>query len=330
MGFGDFDILCHRTYLPLCSLVGPYNHEGLSAAETTLFPTGIIPGCFARTIVLANTIIFNVGNAFMHIGAIGVLVLIIFNVRSKYTAIGRVEILHFFYIFTALTMISLVIDAGVTPPGSPSYPYFVSIQSGLTSALCCCLMLNGFLGFQLYEDDTFWSKWSLRVMSFLAFALTFVVSLLTFQGWGGDSMSPTNTTGLFVVLYILNAIFLAVYFASQLTLSAIILQDLWAVGAVFLGGFFFVVGQVLLYVFAETICLRVKHYIDGVFFATVCNLFAVMMVYKYWDMITSEDMEFGVSNREAHWEVKELMEDDQRYDNGSEYASSTYGLTHFQ
>ena len=45
------------------------------------------------------------------------------------------------------------------------------------------------------------------------------------------------------------------------------------------------------------------------------------MVYKYWDMITTEDLEFSVSNKESTWEVKELLEDSRRYDNDSDYNS---------
>jgi pSer/pThr/pTyr-binding forkhead associated (FHA) protein len=37
---------------------------------------------------------------------------------------------------------------------------------------------------------------------------------------------------------------------------------------------------VLLYAFSDTICDNVQHYLDGLFFTTICNLLAVMMVYK--------------------------------------------------
>jgi hypothetical protein len=322
MGFGDFDFLCKKAPVPLCLLVGPYDDDigsGLSA-------TGVMPKCYARSIELANTMIFQVGSDFIHIAAIIVLLIIIFNIRGKYTAIGRTEILDFFYLFIVQTVLSLVIDAGVTPPGSGSYAYFVAVQAGIASALCCCLMVNGFLGFQLYEDGTKTSVWSLRIASVCAFALTFVIALFTFQGWGGDSLSPTNTTALFVVMYILNAVFVLIYIGSQLVLSIFILRDVWPVGAIGLGVFFFVAGQVLFNALSDTVCINVKHYVDGTFFGTLCTLFTVMMVYKYWDMITKEDLEFSVSNKENAWEVKELLDDDRRYDNGSEYASSTYGL----
>ena len=41
--------------------------------------------------------IFQIGNAFVHFGGLIILLIIIFNVRAKYTAIGRKEML-FFYI----------------------------------------------------------------------------------------------------------------------------------------------------------------------------------------------------------------------------------------
>lgn len=65
---------------------------------------------------------------------------------------------------------------------------------------------------------------------------------------------------------------------------------------------FYIAGVLLLVTFSVTICDAVKHYVDGgtfritltvscilwtdilpVFFSTLAFLFAVMMVYKYWD-----------------------------------------------
>lgn len=327
MGFGSFEVICRKTYQPLCILVGPYTNSTVSV-PTDILRAGIMPKCYARSIILANTMIFNVGTAFIHLGAIFVLGIMIVSIRTKYTAIGREEILHFFYLYTLLTFISLVVDTGVSPPGSSSYPYLVSIQAGLTSASCCCLVINGLLGFQLYEDGTRRSRWSLRILCSLAFVLTFVIGLITFQGWGGSALDPSHTTGLFFVLYVLNAIMIVAYFVSEMILAIFVLHDIWALGAMILCAFFFIVGQVLMYGFSDTICIQVKHYIDGVFFATVCNLFAVMMVYKFWDMTTTEDMEFGVSNKETAWTVDDLL--DHRQDDNSVYASSTFPLTRHQ
>ena len=184
----------------------------------------------------------------------------------------------FFYLYMGLTMCSLILDSGVIPLGSSAFPYFVAIQNGLSSALCTCLLVNGFVGFQLYEDGTSLSVWLLRLSSFSMFLVSGAVSLLTFQGWA--SLGPSNTVGLFVVVYILNAICVLVYLVMQIILVVNTLQDRWPLGHISFGVLIFIIGQILLYVFSEVICENIQHYLDGLFFTTICNLLAVMMVYK--------------------------------------------------
>jgi len=242
-----------------------------------------------------------------------------------------------------LTFLSLCLDAGVIPAGSSPYPYFVAIQSGLTSALVTCLMINGFVGFQLYEDGTPLSLWTLRICSSLAFVISFLVSLATFKSWTG--MGPTNTVGLFVVLYLLNGVQLLVYVALQILLVVRTLHDRWPLGDIAFGVFFFAIGQIILYAFSSPLCTAVSHYVDGLFFATTCNLLAVMMVYKvgfppqttsdshplgprsnscqFWDSITKEDLEFSVSTRMNNWEVKELLPEEDR--RATIYTDDPYG-----
>ena len=192
--------------------------------------------------------------------------------------IGRKEITFFFYIYMLLSFMSLIIDSGVTPPGSGPYPYFAAVQNGLTSALCVCLLINGFVGFQLYEDGTTLSVWLLRTVSFAFFVITGLVSLATFKTWAG--LGPTNTIGMFIMLYLVSAVALAIYVVMQVILVVNTLQDRWPLGDIAFGVFFFVIGQVILYVFSAKICDAVNHYLDGLFFATICNLLAVMMIYK--------------------------------------------------
>ncbi|KYK56616.1 Chitin synthase export chaperone [Drechmeria coniospora] len=338
--FGDFKVICQNAPLPLCANIGPV----LSASGRV----GVEPDCYARNIELANTIIFEGAVSAMHIIALIMTVVMIIHVRSKFTAVGRKEILTFFYIYMLTTFISLIVDAGVVPPGSGPYPYFVSVQNGLSSALVTCLLINGFVGFQLYEDGTPLSIWMLRICSLVAFAVTLLVSMATFRGWAG--LGPTKTVGLFVVLYLLNAVQLFIYVGMQIILVTRTLQDRWPLGDIAFGIFFFVAGQVILYAFSAKICTAVSHYLDGLFFATMCNLLAVMMVYKvrrpprpraplrpwgvarrliadgnaqYWDSITREDLEFSVGTRMNNWEVKELLPDDDR--RATVYTDDPYG-----
>jgi hypothetical protein len=225
-------------------------------------------------------------------------------------------------------MVSLVIDCGVVPPGSSAYPYFVAVQCGLASSTCICLMINGFVGFQLYEDGTTLSVWLLRVSSLTMFLISFAVSLLTFKNWAG--LGPENTIGIFVVVYLFSALFVFVYIVMQIMLVLGTLQERWPLWHIGFGIFFFIIGQVVLYVFSKTICDNAAHYLDGLFIATVCNLLAVMMVYKYWDSITKEDLEFSVGQRQNNWEVKELLpQDDSDMHRNSVYGDSTFASSAF-
>ncbi|KAJ1337532.1 Chitin synthase export chaperone [Microdochium nivale] len=316
-GFGDFSTICRMAPLPLCASVGP-----ITAISNGV---GVPTDCFARNIELANTIIFQGASSIIHILALAMTVIMILHIRGKFTAVGRKEILAVFYIYMLLSFFSLLVDAGVVPPGNDAYPYFVSVQNGFTSALVTCLLINGFVGFQLYEDGTPLSVWMLRFCSAVAFIISFLVSLATFRDFAG--MGPTNTIGLFVVLYILNAVQLVVYVVLQTLLVLRTLQDRWPLATVIFGVFFFVVGQVILYVFSNGICESADHYLDGLSIATTCNLLAIMMVYKYWDSITKEDLEFSVGTRMNNWEIKEpLPEDDRRntvYTNDDSYAHSS-------
>jgi len=306
--------------VPLCSVVGKIS--------TISGSFGIEADCYARNIELANTIIFQGAASFAHISALIMTVIMILHVRSKFTAVGRKEITAFFYIYMMLSFVSLILDSGVIPPGNGAYPYFAAVQNGLTSALCLCLLVNGFVGFQLYEDGTTLSVWLLRTVSLAMFIITFLVSIATFKGWAG--LGPTNTIGLFVVLYLVSGLALLVYVVMQIILVVNTLQDRWPLGDIAFGVFFFVIGQVILYVFSIKICNAVQHYLDGLFFATVCNLLAVMMIYKYWDSITREDLEFSVGTKQNNWEVKELIPEDDRRNTvyqDTEYSSTLYNHT---
>lgn len=290
MGFGSFESICAKTALPLCAVIGNTDRS------TVEFATGIIPSCYSRPVELANTMIFQIGNAFIHIGALIMGLIMIINVRAKYTAIGRSEMLSFFYLYIGLVISSLVVDCGVLPPAAASYPYFVALQIALVSALCVCLLYNGILCFQFWEDG---SRKSMLVMHAACagwFVVNFVVALFTFKLLAG--FDNHSTTGLFVCAYVVNAVLLAVYVVSQLVLVFFALDSLWYLGAIVLFSFFFVVGQVLVYVLNNKICTGTTHYVDGLFFGSLCNLFAVMMVYKFWDMITTEDLEFSVASVE--------------------------------
>jgi hypothetical protein len=79
MGFGDFSTICKKASIPLCALVG---HQNISGNR------GIQAECYSRSLMLANTLIFQAANDFMHILALVMTVVMIIHVRSKFTAVG--------------------------------------------------------------------------------------------------------------------------------------------------------------------------------------------------------------------------------------------------
>jgi len=129
------------------------------------------------------------------------------------------------------------------------------------------------------------------------------------------------------IIYILwPVICTVVYIVSQLILVFRTLEDRWPVGDIVFGAAFFAVAQVILFAFSVTICDAIKHYIDGLFFFTLCMLLSVMMVYKYWDSITREDLEFSVGSKAAVWEVKDAsLAADYHEEDGSQYHGNGFG-----
>ncbi|ODV81375.1 chitin synthase export chaperone [Suhomyces tanzawaensis NRRL Y-17324] len=306
MAFGSFDLICSKTALPLCSVVA-------SAKQDDFFSKGILPVCYARSVELANTMIFQIGNAFVHIGGLIVALVVVFNVRAKYTAIGRTEMLLFTYLMIGVIVSSLIVDCGVCPPSSTSYAYFVAVQIGLSSAACITLLYNGILCFQFWEDGTRRSMWTVRLLAFAWFVANFLIAIITFKSWN-TALNHKKTEALFVVTYVLNAVIVAAYVVSQVILIVFALKTYWGLGAIGLGVFFFVAGQILTYVFSNQICNGAKHYIDGLFFGSLCNVFTFMMIYKFWDMITTDDLEFSVANVEQG--IKAFGHDDEKRASG--------------
>jgi hypothetical protein len=90
--FGSFDSICQTAALIICPLVGP--------------DRGIEPGCYSRNVEISGTLIFQpceymrlrrsevvliviIATCFVHIVAIIMTAIMIFHIRSKYTAVGE-------------------------------------------------------------------------------------------------------------------------------------------------------------------------------------------------------------------------------------------------
>jgi hypothetical protein len=54
-------------------------------------------------------------------------------------------------------------------------------------------------------------------------------------------------------------------------------------------------------------------------------LLSVMMVYKYWDSITKEDLEFSVGSKQSVWEIKDPLLAPENNDYGVDDSKSAFG-----
>lgn len=284
--FGDFDALCQRSPLPLCALIKP-----LSSGDDVQF-TGVLAKCYARTVIIDNTLIFEIGNAFLNIATLGLIMVIIHLVRLRYTSVARKEMMFFFWSLFLSVLCCLIVDTGVSPPGSASYPYFVSLQLAMYATSSWSLLYSGVCGFGIWEDSSRRSILSLSVSSVAIFIINYVVAFLTFRG-AGTFIGPSKTTILFVFTFILNPLLIVLWFCSQMIICFVLLVvNWWAIGSLVLTALFFVASQFMLYGFSRQICEGLNHYADGSLFCTLGFMFCLMMLYKYWEIITFDDDEY--------------------------------------
>ncbi|GAA6003955.1 hypothetical protein JCM10207_006483 [Rhodosporidiobolus poonsookiae] len=290
--FGSYDWVCSRGALIVCPLLGSTEW-------------GIEPVCYSRNVEFGRTLVFQPATSFLHICALLMVIIMILHIRSKYTAVGRKEILCFFYAYFLEEIIAIFLDSSIIPTNSSVYPWFAAIHTGLTCATFWCLLVNGFVGFQVVEDGTPLSLWVLQGTSAVVGLIVGLIAIGTFKDSAG--LSSSKPTGLWILQFIFNLACVVIYLVTQLILVIRTLDDRWPIGDIIFGTAFWVIGQVLLFAFSNTICDAVSHYLDGTFFHALCNLLAVMMVYKFWDSITKEDLEFSVGSKAAVWEVKESL-----------------------
>ncbi|KAI7865880.1 chitin synthase III catalytic subunit [Spinellus fusiger] len=290
-----FDGICQTVSLTLCPLVGKFD--------------GIEPFCYARNIEFAGALVFQPATLIMSLVTLIMTSIMIYSVKTKYTAVGRKEIAMFFQLYLVTAFLEMLLVTNIIPIASRLYPFFTAAHLGLISTTSWCLLLNGFVGFQFAEDGTPISLWSIRISSVAVFLTVGLVSLATFNNVG--PFTAAAPTILWTIYYLVNGAMFLIYAVSQLMLVVCTLDDPWPLGDICFGTLFFVIGQVAMHVFSVALCEQVKHYLDGLFFGCMCNLLAVMMVYKYWDSITKEDLEFSIGSKNPQWDLL-LKEDEKR------------------
>jgi len=291
--FGSFDYFCNSVVMPLCALVGDK----------------VEPKCYARNIDIGGSLLFQPATLAILFVALVMTSIMIYHIKSKYTAVGRKEIVLFFYAYMIVIIIELMLDSGAIPVSSKVYPYVVAMYYGMVISSYIILLLNGFVGFQWAEDGTATSLWIIRGSAIIGFLATFFISIATFNSFAGfNSESPVL---LFLIFFVFCPATIIIYVILQIILVIKTLDDRWPLGDICFGISFFIIGIIGQFFLSEVICTIGDHYLDGLFWGVVFNLLSVMMVYKYWDSITKEDLEFSVGGKTNVWEIKDPMINDE-------------------
>ena len=292
---GSFIGHCQSAPLPICPLVG---HPAGQASIPAI--------CYSRNTEIFGRIVLMPPSVAVYFLAFVMSAIMIWHIKQKYTAVGRKEIVIFFYFYVLTLLAELLLTTGIIPAANPIYPHLAAAHVGLISATCWCLLVNGLIAFQVVEDGTRKSVWLVRLSSIFVMMVAYFVAIDTFQGFS-KVFDRANPTGLWVLYFILNGAVLMVYVVLQIILVTNRLDSRWPVGDLILATTFFVISYILQFVVGTQICEMADHYIDGTFFASLFNLLAVLMIYKYWDSITKEDLEFSVRSVGSSWDDREKM-----------------------
>ncbi|KAJ2557762.1 Chitin synthase, class 7, partial [Coemansia sp. RSA 1836] len=107
--FGYYDGICTTVQMAACPLLGANQ-------------VGYEPTCYARNIEVRNALIFQMASLIIDIIALFMTIIMIFHIRSKYTAVGRKEMVLFFYLYFLMTILDFITISGIIPISSAVYP----------------------------------------------------------------------------------------------------------------------------------------------------------------------------------------------------------------
>eukprot|EP00834_Sanchytrium_tribonematis_P002579 NODE_83_length_22457_cov_0.375794.p2 type:complete len:284 gc:universal NODE_83_length_22457_cov_0.375794:40-891(+) len=281
MSLTNYELLCSKTTLPVCPL----------------FQSDAIAPCYARNGDLGAILIFQPALGMVYVGALIMTSIMIYNIKQKYTAVGRREISWFMYIYILTIMIEALLMHGFFTSQSIGYKILAALYIGHVIAIFGVLFYNGLVPLQLIEDGTTKSMMILWMIYGVCVGVGAALGFITFNGDG---------TLVFIVMNGIPLILLILYTCIQIYIVLTRLDNKWPLGALFFSVLFFFIGIAFLFT-SDLVCASASHYLDGLFFTALFMLLSVMMLYKYWDSITKEDLEFSVGGN-VGWESKRLID----------------------
>ena len=269
----SFNGICSKVALSLCSVYG----------ETQEF----IPDCYARNAEGAGRkLIFNPSTLFLHIIVVLSIAFMIYQTNFKQWGPSRKQMLLIMSLYLVSIFLDFLLLSHFIPTTSKAFGVFVGFQIGTWCALFWSVLVLGMMPLFNIED--------LRIMSYVTTAIiglvVSIISILTALN-SGPFKSKTPTL-VFVFFVVLNVVFVALTLCSQVYVVLVKTTDRYLLGVLGFGLVFFTLGIIML-VASTSICNSSSgHYLDGIFLSTIFNLLTMMMVYKYWDSLNQQEVEF--------------------------------------
>lgn len=195
------------------------------------------------------------------------------NTKRHYAAIGRKELVLFFYMYIGCLAIDTVLISGVELDKN-AYTYLTTMQLSLASTALFSLFVSGITSVVFSDIGMFKSIVVVRVLSFAYFL---VIGACTLAG-----LVSKNGMLLFFVHFVLNFIVSMCYIVSQLVLLAKNDSEVWAYGTLSVAAMFFVPAVTVLLYGAKHVAYLSERYLDGLFVFHLFMFCTIIMVHKYW------------------------------------------------
>eukprot|EP00835_Amoeboradix_gromovi_P005464 NODE_515_length_7357_cov_0.487875.p3 type:complete len:306 gc:universal NODE_515_length_7357_cov_0.487875:1037-120(-) len=269
----SFNGICSKVALSLCSVYG-------DTLESN------IPVCYSRNADSNGKLIFNPSTLFLHIIVFLSVAFMIYQTNFKQWGPSRKQMLLIMSLYLVSTVFDLFLLGHIIPVTNAAYKVFVGFQIGVWNALFWSILVLGMMPLFNIED--------LRIMSYITtsvigFVVSVICILTAFSAGPFKSQSPAI---VFVFFVVTNIIFVTLTLISQIYVVLAKTSDKYLLGILGFGITFFAISLIML-VTSSGICTQNgNHYVDGIFFSTVFNLLSVMMIYKYWDSLNQQEVEF--------------------------------------
>lgn len=256
MSILNLDHTCNEVDLPLCRVIKTHTCKHTSRKG----PIGVMDVQSPSTVI------------FLLIALLCSLRLLV-NTKRHYAAIGRKELVLFFYMYIGCLSIDTVLISGLEMDRN-AYTYLTTMQLSLASTALFSLFVSGITSVIFSDIGVFKSIVVVRVLSFVYFL---VVGASTLAG-----LVSKNGVMLFFVLFVLNFFIALCYLVSQLVLLIRNDSEVWAYGTLSVAAMFFAPAVTVLLYGAKYVAFWSERYLDGLFVFHLFMFCTIIMVHKYW------------------------------------------------